>query len=147
MKRSTSGIGSAVFFLVAPGVVAGIIPWWLTRWRAGGFVASVSGWPAWVFRTTGLFLLVPAAVVLVHAFARFVIEGAGTPAPIAPTRRLVVGGFYRYVRNPMYLAVLAIILGQAILLGRPVLIGYAAAVSMAVVAFVRWYEEPTLTRT
>jgi protein-S-isoprenylcysteine O-methyltransferase Ste14 len=146
MKRSTSAIGSSVFFLIAPGVVAGVVPWWLTRWRAGELVASAPGWAAWAGRITGLFLLVPATVVLVHAFARFVIEGAGTPAPIAPTRRLVVGGLYRHVRNPMYLAVLAIILGQAILLGRPVLLGYAAAVAAAVVAFVRWYEEPTLAR-
>jgi protein-S-isoprenylcysteine O-methyltransferase Ste14 len=147
MHRSTSAIGSSVFFLIAPGVVAGVVPWWLTRWRAGELMASAPGWAAWVSRTAGLFLLVPAAVVLVHAFTRFVIEGVGTPAPIAPTRRLVVGGFYHYVRNPMYLAVLAIILGQAILLSRPVLIGYSAAVAAAVITFVRWYEEPELTRT
>jgi protein-S-isoprenylcysteine O-methyltransferase Ste14 len=82
--------------------------------------------------------------VLVHAFARFVVEGLGTPAPVAPTRELVVGGLYRYVRNPMYLAVLAAIVGQALLLGRLVLLAYAAVVAAAFVAFVHWYEEPTL---
>ena len=54
-----------------------------------------------------------------HAFARFVLEGGGTPAPVAPTERLVVGGLYRHVRNPMYVAVGATIVGQALLLGRP----------------------------
>ncbi|HEY3140422.1 MAG TPA: isoprenylcysteine carboxylmethyltransferase family protein, partial [Acidimicrobiales bacterium] len=82
--------------------------------------------------------------VLLHAFVRFVVEGVGTPAPVAPTEHLVVGGLYRYVRNPMYLAVLAAILGQALVLGRLVLVPYAAVVAAAFVAFVRGYEEPTL---
>src|SRR6266540_351001 len=68
----------------------------------------------------------------------------GTPAPVAPTETLVVGGLYRYVRNPMYVAVVAAVLGQALLLGRAVLLAYAAAVWLCVAAFVRWYEEPVL---
>jgi protein-S-isoprenylcysteine O-methyltransferase Ste14 len=133
--------GSFVFFLVAPAVVAGLAPWWLTRWRPGDPL------PLWApVRVVGGALLVAGAVVLVHAFVRFVVEGVGTPAPVAPTRRLVVGGLYRHVRNPMYLAVLAAVVGQALLLGRPVLLVYAAAVGLAFVAFVRWYEEPTLAR-
>ena len=78
--------------------------------------------------------------------ARRVAEGRGTPAPVAPTERLVVGGLYRYVRNPMYLAVVAVIIGQGLALGQPVLLGYAAAVWLTVASFVRWYEEPTLAR-
>jgi len=69
---------------------------------------------------------------LLHAFARFVVEGVGTPAPPAPPERLVVGGLYRYVRNPMYLAVEGIILGQALLLGQLVLVPYAALFAVAV---------------
>jgi len=57
-----------------------------------------------------------------------------------------VRGLYRYVRNPMYLAVLAVITGQALLLSRPVLLGYAAAVAAAFTAFVHGYEQPTLAR-
>jgi protein-S-isoprenylcysteine O-methyltransferase Ste14 len=82
--------------------------------------------------------------VLLEAFARFVLDGIGTPAPVAPTERLVIGGAYRYVRNPMYLAVGSVILGQALLLGRPALVAYLACFAVAVVAFVRLYEEPTL---
>lgn len=93
------------------------------------------------------FLLVAAGVaVLLHAFARFVIEGLGTPAPVAPPQRLVVGGLYRYVRNPMYLAVAATIVGQAVILGRPGLLLYALAFGAAVGAFAHFYEEPTLER-
>ena len=82
--------------------------------------------------------------MLVHAFARFVVEGLGTPAPVAPTERLVVGGLYRYVRNPMYLAVVAAIAGQALLLWQAVLVPYAALVAVAFVVFVLGYEQPTL---
>ena len=89
--------------------------------------------------------MVAGAVVLVQAFVRFVTEGLGTPAPVAPTEHLVVGGLYRYVRNPMYLAVLAVIVGQALLLGQPSLFVYGAVVALAFVAFVKGYEEPTLS--
>jgi protein-S-isoprenylcysteine O-methyltransferase Ste14 len=93
-----------------------------------------------------LFLLAAGAGALVGAFFRFVVEGLGTPAPVAPTEHLVVGGLYRYVRNPMYLAVVATILGQAMLLGQPVLVLWAALVTAAVASFVHGYEEPTLSR-
>jgi protein-S-isoprenylcysteine O-methyltransferase Ste14 len=86
------------------------------------------------------------AAVLLEAFARFVIEGVGTPAPAAPTEKLVVGGLYRYVRNPMYLAVAAVVLGQALVLGRWLLVGYGLVFGLAVWSFVHWYEEPTLRR-
>jgi protein-S-isoprenylcysteine O-methyltransferase Ste14 len=76
----------------------------------------------------------------------FLVEGFGTPAPIAAPERLVVGGVYRYVRNPMYVAILAVIIGQALLLGQLGLLLYAAAIWLIAAAFVRWYEEPTLTR-
>jgi protein-S-isoprenylcysteine O-methyltransferase Ste14 len=75
---------------------------------------------------------------------RFVREGRGTPAPVAPPEVLVVGGDYRYVRNPMYVAVVACVLGQALVLGSLALLGYAVVVWLGMAAFVRWYEEPTL---
>jgi protein-S-isoprenylcysteine O-methyltransferase Ste14 len=97
-------------------------------------------------RVVAVVLTITGAIVLLHAFTCFVIDGLGTPAPIAPTERLVISGLYRYVRNPMYLAVLAVITGQALLLSRPVLLAYAVAIAATVAAFVHWYEEPTLLR-
>jgi protein-S-isoprenylcysteine O-methyltransferase Ste14 len=142
MRRPTAAVGSAVFFLLAPGVVAGLIPWLFT-----------DGWqvreplPYWApMRVLGAILLVAGLIVVIQAFVRFVVEGFGTPAPVAAPERLVVGGVYRYVRNPMYVAVLAVIVGQALLLGQLDLLLYAAAIWLIAAAFVRWYEEPTLTR-
>ena len=80
-----------------------------------------------------------------NAFVQFVKAG-GTPMPIAPTQRLVVTGFNRYVRNPMYVGLLVAILGQAVLFGSRALVVYAAIVCSAVASFVHWYEEPTLVR-
>jgi protein-S-isoprenylcysteine O-methyltransferase Ste14 len=137
MRRAA--LGSLVFLIAAPGVVAGLVPWLLTGWDAAGDVPV----PLVV---AGAVLVAAGVGALLHAFARFVAEGLGTPAPVAPTERLVVGGLYRYVRNPMYLAVAATIAGQALILGRLLLLLYALAFGAAVWTFVRTYEEPTLAR-
>jgi protein-S-isoprenylcysteine O-methyltransferase Ste14 len=137
----TAAIGSSVFFALAPGVVAGVVPWLLTGWEVRRPL------PYWVpLRVVGAVLLVAGTLVLVHSFARFVIEGLGTPAPVAPTKHLVVGGLYRYVRNPMYVAVAATIVGQGLFLGQLVLLPYATLFGVVVAAFVRWHEEPFLER-
>ena len=113
MSRRTAAIGSALFLVLAPGVVAGVVPWLLTGWESNH---------VWLpLRVAGALLIAAGVAVVLHAFARFVLEGIGTPAPVAPPERLVVGGIYRHVRNPMYVAVLAAILGQALLLGQVVL--------------------------
>ena len=140
MRRSAAAVGSAVFFVVAPGVVAGLVPWLISGWQVA---ASMSRF-AIIRMTLGAVLLIVAVVVLVRAFARFVGEGGGTPAPVAPTERLVVGGDYRFVRNPMYLAVVTAVLGQAMIFGSLALLLYALTVWAIMAAFVRWYEEPLL---
>ena len=138
--RARAAAGSLVFLVLAPGVMAGLLPWLLTGWEPNEELAV---WPP---QALGLILIAAGAGALLHAFARFVLEGTGTPAPVAPTERLVVGGLYRHVRNPMYVAVATVIIGQALLLGRPVLLAYATVFMGVVAAFVRLYEEPTLAR-
>ena len=132
-----AAVGTLFFLLVAPDVVAGLVLWLLTGWHG-----TASAW----LQAVGWVVLSVGAAVLLEAFARFVIEGVGTPAPAAPTERLVVGGLYRYVRNPMYLAVAAVILGQAAVLGRWLLVAYTLVFGVIVWSFVHWYEEPTLNR-
>jgi len=136
MNKTTASIGSALFFLVAPGVVAGFVPWWISGWR----IAS----PYW---QAGVLLIGCGLFVLLDAFRRFAVEGFGTPAPIAPTRTLIVSGWYRFVRNPMYVAVLAIIFGQAVLFASRDIAVYGAGVWLLFHAFVVLYEEPKLTHT
>lgn len=139
-ERKRAAVGTAVFAL-APATAAGLVPWLLTRWEVqspvpGGAVAQVAG----------DFLVGAGACVVANSFVRFAIEGVGTPAPFAPPKHLVVSGLYRHVRNPMYVSIAAAVVGQGLLLGQPKLFGYAALAAVPVVAFVRFYEEPTLTR-
>jgi protein-S-isoprenylcysteine O-methyltransferase Ste14 len=141
MTRRSSLIGSFAFLVLAPGVVAVLVPWWISRWHIHPPLLGLGA-----TRALGPVLLVAGAVGLLDSFARFALRGRGTPAPILPTERLVVSGLYRYVRNPMYLAVTSIVLGQALLFGEVRLIGYGALVWLAFHLFVIGYEEPTLRR-
>jgi len=142
IRRRRAAIGSALFMAVGPGTVAGLVPFVLTRWRAqrplpGGVPAGAAG----------AVLVGVGGTVITSAFVRFVREGLGTPMPMAPPSDLVVGGVYRYVRNPMYLAVASTVLGQALMLGSRRLLLYATVMALPVYAFVRFHEEPVLERT
>lgn len=141
MKLVRATLGTLLFFIVAPTTVAGLIPWWITGWQFEEPLPLYA--PA---RVVGGLLLTVAVGFLVNSFIRFIIEGLGTPAPVAPTEHLVVGGVYRYIRNPMYAAVVAAIIGQALLFGQPSLFLYAALIGLVQAAFVRFHEEPTLLR-
>jgi len=141
MPKTMAILGSALFFVLAPGTVAGLIPWWITRWEFRQPFLDLEA-----IRVVGILLIVAGAPGLVDSFARFALQGLGTPAPIAPTENLVVTGLYRYVRNPMYVAVVVVILGQAVLFGDWRLIVYAMLVWLGFHAFVVGYEEPTLAR-
>ncbi|MFG1621465.1 methyltransferase family protein [Kribbella sp. NPDC049227] len=126
-----AALGSTAFFFAAPCVVGGVIPWAVSGWAAPRF------WP-------GLVVVAAGAFVVLRAFVRFVLEGRGTPAPVAPTEELVVGGDYRFVRNPMYVGVVTAILGQALLFLDLRVLAYGVLAWAVMAAFVRWYEEPVL---
>ena len=139
MKQPAAIAGSVFFLLLAPGTVAGLVPWWISRWR---MLPPFFGFAA--VRVVGVALIMVGIPVVLDSFARFALEGVGTPAPVAPPERLVVGGLYRFVRNPMYVGVLAVILGQALLLGNVRLLEYGATVWLVFYLFVVSYEEPAL---
>jgi protein-S-isoprenylcysteine O-methyltransferase Ste14 len=139
VNRAQSILGSAVFLVVAPGTVAGLIPWLISGWRMDATPLAL--------RIAGVLLVAAGLPVLLDSFRRFAVEGLGTPAPPLPTRHLVVGGLYRHVRNPMYVAVVATILGQGLLLGNRAVLAYGAAAWLFFHAFVLLYEEPKLRRT
>jgi len=142
MQRVSAVLGSALFFLVAPCLLAGLIPWSMTRWEFRPAFFGLEG-----ARSVGVLLILVGLPGLVDSFARFALQGLGTPAPIAPPQNLVVTGLYRYVRNPMYVAVVAIILGQAILFGDGRLMTYGVFIWLAFHAFVLTYEEPVLAQS
>jgi protein-S-isoprenylcysteine O-methyltransferase Ste14 len=129
--------GSIAFFMMAPLIVAGVAPYWITGWQWRTSTWSLIGYP----------LLLGGFLVLLDSIRRFALEGLGTPAPIYPTKHLVVTGLYRYVRNPMYLAVIGIIVAQALLCWSLKLLGYGFAVWGIFHIFVLAYEEPMLGKT
>src|SRR6202162_4759050 len=112
VPKTIAVLGSALFCAVAPRSVAGRVPWWITHWefRPPFFDLQAT-------RAVGILLIVAGLPGLVDSFERFDLQGLGTPTVFAPTQNLVVTGLYRHVRNPMYVAVVAVILGQAILFG------------------------------
>lgn len=141
MKIASAAAGTAVFFVLAPGVVVGLAPWWITHWRMTHAV-----WNPAPSRYVAMALIVAGIAGVVECFVRFALKGRGTPAPVLPTEQLVVSGLYRYVRNPMYVSLLAILLGQSFLFGNAWLLLYTAIAWLITHIFVLLYEEPTLKR-
>jgi len=142
MRRLLAIFGSAIFLVIAPGIVAGYVPWRICRWRVGVPFLGVS----W-FRLVGVLLIAAGLPVLLDSFTRFALQGLGTPAPIFPTRHLVVTGLYQFVRNPMYVAVVSLILGQGLFFGSVRVVEYGTVVWVAFHLFVLIYEEPVLRVT
>jgi protein-S-isoprenylcysteine O-methyltransferase Ste14 len=141
MRQTLAIVGSSLFFIIAPGTVAGLIPWAISEWHSRSALFGITLLP-WL----GGALIVAGIPAVFDSFARFALEGFGTPAPIYPTDRLIATGLYRHVRNPMYVGVVAVILGQALLLGDFRVIIYGAIVWLAFHTFIIVYEEPVLRR-
>lgn len=139
IQRAAAVAGSALFLVIAPGTLALYVPWALGGWQMAppllGFVP---------LRWLGMLLIAVGAPVLLDSFARFAWQGLGTPAPIAPPQHLVITGLYRYVRNPMYVAVTSLIFGQGLLLGNADVLVYGLVLWLAFHVFVLVYEEPVL---
>jgi len=139
MRKFLAVAGTAVFLVIAPGFVAGWVPWRISHWRVEAPFFGLQ-----LFRYVGGALLTLGVIGLLDSFVRFALQGIGTPAPVFPTRHLVITGLYRYVRNPMYVAVLLTILGQSLILGNRALLGYGGLVFVLFYGFVLAYEEPTM---
>lgn len=126
-----------IFTVVVPATVTVYAPWWiLSRNPAPG----PSGW-RW------LALLPIGAGVAIYLWCALDFGRArGTPAPIDPPKELVASGLYRWTRNPMYVGVTSVVLGEALLFGSWALLAFAAGVVTCFHAFVTLYEEPSLRR-
>ena len=132
---------TALFTLLVPGTVLGLVPFALitTNWAPRLHLGAA--------HLLGFLLLLPGVVMIAWCFVDFIRRGRGTPAPYDPPRRLVVAGLYKHTRNPQYVGVILIALGEAVLSGRVLLFGYAVFLAIGYHLFVRFYEEPTLRRT
>jgi protein-S-isoprenylcysteine O-methyltransferase Ste14 len=131
-------INTVLFTIVVPGTVAVLVPVWLAggfRWPRNGAVTCF-----------GTVVVVCGAAIYLRCAWEFAVHGLGTPAPIAPTKFLVTTALHRYVRNPMYIGVALVIIGQAVLFRSLHLFLYAAAMLSIAHIFVVFYEEPTLRR-
>jgi len=135
-----NALGTLLWFALAPGGLLGLLPWLLARWARWRFPLETP------WRGLGLLLIVSGLAVILDGYVRFVREGKGTPAPYAPTKRLVVTGLFRHVRNPIYVAALAILLGEALFFMQPILLGYAVVAWAALHLWVVRVEEPRLRR-
>jgi protein-S-isoprenylcysteine O-methyltransferase Ste14 len=133
-----TALKSFLFLIVAPGMVAGYIP--LVLFRRGPQIETG------VFAYLAIPFWLIGGVIVLWSFWNFLHEGRGTPAPIDPPKELVAVGFYRYVRNPMYVGVLAIIMGHFLWFGYWYLLIYAVMIFSSFHIFVTFYEEPTLKR-
>lgn len=141
LPRWVAAVGTALVFLAGQGGGVVLLPYAFTHWQPGA-----PPWPVAV-RAIGVALIAVGGIMVLTGFVRFATEGIGIPFPAEPTsRQLTIGGPYRYVRNPLYLAIVMAVTGQALLFSRPVLLAYAAVLLAAFVAFVHWYEEPALAR-
>lgn len=138
MKPLPISVLTALMFVLFPGTLLGVIPWQITRWAITDITPLGR-----IAQGAGVFLIAVGLVLVVDAFAQFAKAG-GTPAPPLPPQRLVVSGFHRYVRNPIYFGWVLVVLGEAMLFESLTLVIYAASVWLFTALFVRIYEERTL---
>jgi protein-S-isoprenylcysteine O-methyltransferase Ste14 len=131
-------LNTILFTIFVPGTVAGYIPYRL----ADRFAHRSSGPVEWL----GLAVLALGAAIYFRCAWEFAVRGLGTPAPIAPTKFLVTTALHRYMRNPMYVGVALVIVGEAILFRSVRVLEYSVFMLSAAHTFVVLYEEPTLRR-
>ena len=143
MNRQNTALANTIFFVIAPGLVAWLIPWLITDWSAPDtspyFIGLLVG--------LGGLLIGGGLLLLIDSFMRFVSEGNGTPMPWMPTDKVIARGAYRFLRNPMYVGIIVIVLGQAILFANGWLVAYAAFVWLLFHLLVTLIEEPGLGRS
>jgi len=131
-------VKTIVFTILVPGTVAVWVPYWLLGWR----------WPRPTehYQYLGLVLIALGTIFYLWCAWDFAMAGKGTPAPIDPPKELVVRGLYKYVRNPMYVGIISVLLGETFLFNSKRLLEYAAGGFLLILLFVIFYEEPALTK-
>jgi len=128
------------FTVIHPGLVAGLIPYWILGTKLQGITIGSLLW----YQDLAAFVFFAGLAILLSCIANFAIKGRGTLSPVDPTKNLVVGGLYKYSRNPMYVGVMMMLIGEAIFFRSTVLWFYLVIVFMIFHLFILLHEEPRL---
>lgn len=128
------------FTILQPGIVAGLIPYWILR-DGSTFDRSLQ-----LYQYVGILLFLIGLVVMFHCIIMFAVEGRGTLSPADPTKKLVIKGLYRFSRNPMYLGVMMILIGEGIFFQSSNLLIYSLFIFLAFTLFILMVEEPRLRK-
>lgn len=142
-KESTASLlfRNFIFTILQPGLVAGLIPYYIV----GGNI-NVLKIPLAFYQYAGLIVFATGFLIMLRCILQFALEGKGTLSPADPTKRLVNRGLYRYSRNPMYVGVMLILIGEAILTQSVSLWIYLTIVFICFNLFILLREEPRLRR-
>lgn len=130
------------FTVLQPGIVAGLIPLWIVSGNVKWWPLKLSG----INHYAGFILFTGGVVILFSCIISFALKGRGTLSPVDPTKKLVVDGLYRFSRNPMYLGVLMILIGETVYFQSIYLSFYLIVIFLAFSVFIRLHEEPRLLR-
>jgi len=130
------------FTLLQPGIVAGLVPYWILRGKAKHILAQSLHWQQYF----GALVCLAGFMVMLSCIINFAVKGRGTLSPLDPTKRLVATGLYKFSRNPMYLGVMMILIGEALFFQSAALWKYVVIVFAAFHAFILLHEEPRLKK-
>lgn len=128
------------FTIVQPGIVAILIPYWLSGKTINTILEPLFAW----YHYLGLMIFVIGLVLMLICIISFGIRGRGTLSPADPTKKLVISGLYRFSRNPMYIGVMMMLIGESIYFRSYVLGAYALLIFIAFNIFIVLFEEPYL---
>ncbi len=130
------------FTILQPGIVAGLIPFFILDKK----LVDLFRLPVRIHEKTGLFLFISGLIVMLICIFNFAVKGRGTLSPADPTKKLVSEGLYRYSRNPMYVGVMMILIGESVYTGSFSLLVYSLVILTAFHLFIVFREEPRLQR-
>lgn len=134
-------IGTILFTLLVPGSITVLIPYLLLNFQLHLIPVKLGN-----YRYLGLIPIILGLIAYLWTAWDFTFKGKGTPAPISAPKVLMVSGLYRYVRNPMYIGILMILLGEALFFKEVILLVYTCLMFLSFHRFVKYYEEHDLTR-
>jgi protein-S-isoprenylcysteine O-methyltransferase Ste14 len=136
-----TALKTLIWSVFAPGIAVVLVPYLLLTSRVQLVAVKLSS-----FRYVGIVPILLGACFYLWCAWDFTFVGKGTPAPFDPPKKIVVTGLYRFVRNPIYVAVILVVVGEAILFESIVLLIYALILFLGFDLWVRYYEEPSLRR-